>query len=239
MPTPAPPAAVSRFVPGRAAAAPPVIQQACEQQPPVIQQPPVQQAYGQPPSGLQTASQQPFVQLPSEQAPVYPQPSLPSNPGLDAPEPVIVPVTPVNTANSNSPVSGSGPIRQTTDWSPAPQSTPAPLSAAPQPVLTQPAVAQTPASQTPAPWSSATWFHATDRTAAAGASTACTSASSAGETCSKACGRSASELVRSSDPQFQRSSGCVAVAQSGRRTDDHSGALPTAPTDAAAAVPSH
>ena len=70
---------------------------------------------------------------------------------------------------------------------------------------------------------------ATDaRPAAAGASTAGaattgTPASGAGETCSKACGRAASELVGSSDPQFQRFAGCVADAQSGRRTDDHSG----------------
>jgi pilus assembly protein CpaC len=159
VPMPAPPVAVSRFTPARAPAAPPVIQQASEQQPSFIQRPPVQQAYGQQPSGLQATAQQPFVQQPSEQAPAYPQPSLPSNPGLDAPEPVIVPVMPVNTANGNSPVSGSGPIRQTTDWSPAPQSTQVPLSAAPQSALTQPAVAQTPAPQTPAPWSSAPWFH--------------------------------------------------------------------------------
>ena len=185
VPTPAPPAAVSRFVPGRAPAAPPVIQQASEQQPLIVPQPPVQHAYGQQaygqqsygqpsygqqPAGLPAASQQAFVQQSSDQAPVNPQPSLPSNPGLDAPEPVIVPVTPVNTANGNSPVGGSGPIRQTTDWLPAPQSTPAPVpatppSAADQPTLTQsapaqPPVAQTPASQTPAPWSSAPWFHA-------------------------------------------------------------------------------
>ena len=240
VPTPAPPAAVSRFVPGRAAAAPPVIQQACEQQPPVIQQPPVQQAYGQPPSGLQTASQQPFVQLPSEQAPVYPQPSLPSNPGLDAPEPVIVPVTPVNTANSNSPVSGSGPIRQTTDWSPAPQSTPARLSAAPQPVLTQPAVAQTPASQTPAPWSSATWFHA--RQTAPQPPVPQQPAPQQAAPAKPAPKPVAAPLPSWSDRPIHSFSAPPVVSPSHNPDDGPTiipGALPTAPTDAAAAAPSH
>jgi len=245
VPTPAPPAAVSRFVPDRVAAAPPVIQQASEQQPPVIQQPPVQQAYGQPPSGLQTASQQPFlqqpfVQQPPEQAPVYPQPSLPSNPGLDAPEPVIVPVTPVNTANSNSPVSGSGPIRQTTDWSPAPQSTPAPLSAAPQPVLTQPAVAQTPASQTPAPWSSATWFHA--RQTAPQPPVPQQPAPQQAAPAKPAPKPAAAPLPSWSDRPIHSFSAPPVVSPSHNPDDGPTiipGALPTAPTDAAAAPPSH
>jgi pilus assembly protein CpaC len=198
VPVPAPPVTVSRFTPSRVAQMP-IIQQASGQQPIYIQQPPVQQAYVQqsPPPVQPPVVQRPLVQQSSlpqtaeqadpfeqsqpstEKAPAYPQPSLPVNPGLDAPEPVIAPVTPVNTANGNSPVSGSGPIRQTTDWFPAPQSTPAPVSAAtpsattlsatrqsaiPQPAAPpsapQPTVTPTPAPQTPAPWSTAPWFHA-------------------------------------------------------------------------------
>ncbi len=218
-----------------------MIQQASEQQLPVIQQPPVQQAYGQQPSGLQTALQQPLLQQPSEQPTVYPQPSLPSNPGLDAPEPVIVPVTPVNTANSNSPVSGSGPIRQTTEWSPAPQSTPAPLSAAPQPALTQPAVAQTPASQTPAPWSSAPWFHARQTPAPQPPAPQQSARQQAAPT-KPAPKPAAAPLPSWSDRPIHSFSAPPVVSQPHDPNDGPTiipGALPAAPTDAAAAPPSH
>jgi pilus assembly protein CpaC len=259
VPTPAPPVAVSRFAPGRASAVPPIIQQASAQQPPVIQQPSVQQAYGQQANGLpatelqplgqqpsiqQPSIQQPLLQQPSDQSTVYPQPSLPSNPGLDAPEPVIVPVMPVNTSNSNSPVSGSGPIRQTTEWLPAPQSTPAPpsatpLSAALQSALTQPAVAQTPAPQTPAPWSSAPWFHARQTPAPQPPVTQQSAPQKAAppKPASKA---AADALPNWSDRPIHSFSAAPAVSQPHNPDDGPTiipGALPAA--DAAAAPPSH
>lgn len=149
VPPPAPPVPISRFTPGPAPSAS-IVQQAYGQQPSFIQQPSiVQQA-----PVLQASGQQSFEQSTGS-------PQLPSNPGLDAPEPVIIPGKLVSSANSNSPVSGSGPIRPTTEWTPAATSSAqssAPLSVAPQSAAIQPAVA--PASQTPAPWSSAPWFHA-------------------------------------------------------------------------------
>ena len=228
VPMPAPPAVVSRFTP--APALQPAIQQASGQQPTFIQQPSIQQAYGQQPSGMQAVWQPPLVQLQPEQATTYPQSSLPSNPGLDAPEPVIVPAMPANTANSNSPVSGSGPIRQTTEWSPAPQSTPAPTSAAPQSALTQPAEAHTPAPQTPAPWSSAPWFHARQPQAPQPPAQQRTvpqqpvpQIALPPKPAPKPAATAVRELVGSSDPQFRRGTCGVAGTQSGRRTDDHTG----------------